>query len=176
MSMPKRYHPLLVGLHWLIALLVIFMLGVGKFFLSSLPNDAAKVMPLGMHMVSGIVIGTLMLVRLVVRYKTPKPEKATTGNALLDAIGVMTHGLLYVLVFAMAFSGMGISQSAGLPGVVFGGQGSLPQDFFTIPARLGHGLVSTLLLLLVLLHVGAALYHQFIKKDNLLARMWFGPR
>jgi cytochrome b561 len=35
-------------------------------------------------------------------------------------------------------------------------------------------LTSWLLLGLVLLHFGAALYHQFIRKDNLLARMWFG--
>ncbi|KAA0274983.1 MAG: cytochrome B, partial [Chloroflexi bacterium] len=33
---------------------------------------------------------------------------------------------------------------------------------------------SWLLLALVLLHFGAAMFHQFIKKDNLLARMWFG--
>jgi cytochrome b561 len=37
-----------------------------------------------------------------------------------------------------------------------------------------HGLSWTLLLLLILLHIGAALYHQFFRKDNLLSRMWFG--
>ncbi len=39
-----------------------------------------------------------------------------------------------------------------------------------------HGLSWTLLLLLVILHIGAALYHQFFRKDNLLGRMWFGSR
>ncbi|MGZ6317410.1 MAG: cytochrome b/b6 domain-containing protein [Anaerolineales bacterium] len=34
----------------------------------------------------------------------------------------------------------------------------------------------TLLLLLVILHIGASLYHQFFRKDNLLGRMWFGSR
>jgi cytochrome b561 len=37
-----------------------------------------------------------------------------------------------------------------------------------------HGLSWTLLLLLIALHIGAALYHQFLRKDNLLGRMWFG--
>jgi cytochrome b561 len=41
---------------------------------------------------------------------------------------------------------------------------------------MGHGLTSSLLLALVALHFGAALYHQFILKDNLLARMWFGKQ
>jgi cytochrome b561 len=37
-----------------------------------------------------------------------------------------------------------------------------------------HGFSWTLLLLLIILHIGAALYHQFFRRDNLLARMWFG--
>ncbi len=37
-----------------------------------------------------------------------------------------------------------------------------------------HGASWTLLLLLILLHIGAALYHQFLRRDNLLGRMWFG--
>jgi cytochrome b561 len=37
-----------------------------------------------------------------------------------------------------------------------------------------HGLSWTLLLLLIVLHIGAAFYHQFFRKDNLLGRMWFG--
>ncbi len=39
-----------------------------------------------------------------------------------------------------------------------------------------HGGVWTLLLLLIALHIGAALYHQFILKDNLMGRMWFGKQ
>jgi cytochrome b561 len=39
-----------------------------------------------------------------------------------------------------------------------------------------HGLSWTLLLLLVVLHAGAALYHQFLRRDGLLGRMWFGKR
>jgi len=36
--------------------------------------------------------------------------------------------------------------------------------------------VSRLLGLLVVLHVLAALWHQFVRRDGLMARMWFGPR
>jgi cytochrome b561 len=46
-----------------------------------------------------------------------------------------------------------------------------------MPANLNpglHGLFFFLSALLILLHIGAALYHQFILKDNLLARMWYG--
>jgi cytochrome b561 len=36
-----------------------------------------------------------------------------------------------------------------------------------------HGFIAPTLFLLVVLHVGAALHHQFLLKDNLLARMWY---
>jgi cytochrome b561 len=46
-------------------------------------------------------------------------------------------------------------------------------DFYAFNARRLHGLVAPALVLLVVLHVGAAFYHQFLLKDRLLARMWF---
>jgi cytochrome b561 len=36
-----------------------------------------------------------------------------------------------------------------------------------------HGVIAPMLALLIVLHVGAALYHQFVLKDNLLSRMWY---
>ena len=44
---PARYHPALVTLHWVVALLIFLMLAVGKLVLLMMPNTAAKVMPLG---------------------------------------------------------------------------------------------------------------------------------
>ena len=40
--------------------------------------------------------------------------------------------------------------------------------------RAFHELSWKILLALIILHVAAALYHQFIRRDNLLGRMWFG--
>ena len=41
-------------------------------------------------------------------------------------------------------------------------------------ARVLHGFIAPTLFLLILLHVGAAFYHQLALKDNLLSRMWYG--
>ena len=63
---------------------------------------------------------------------------------------------------------------AGLTPIVFGGSGtSLPADFYAFSARLLHGFIAPALFLLILLHVGAAFYHQLVLKDNLLARMGY---
>ena len=175
MEKPKRYHPLLVALHWLLALLIIFMLMVGLLSLKWMPNNPAKLLPLGFHMATGIIILVLMLVRLGVRIAKPKPAPATAGNRFLDFIGKLTHYALYLFAILMAFSGIGISMQAGLGPIVFGASGaSLPEDFFVYPARYGHGYIAIILIVLILLHFAAAMYHQFFRKDRLLSRMWFG--
>jgi cytochrome b561 len=45
-----------------------------------------------------------------------------------------------------------------------------------MPTRIAHGLIATLLVALIVLHIAAAIYHQVVLKDGLLRRMWFGKR
>ncbi|MCB0101270.1 MAG: cytochrome b/b6 domain-containing protein [Anaerolineales bacterium] len=174
MNTPKRYHPVQVTLHWLVVLLVVAAFVIGKS-MSGLSNDAGKLAPLALHMSVGIFTLVVIVTRFITRMKLPKPEHATAGNAFFDWVGKVVHYALYLLVFLTAVSGMSLSMQAGLVPIVFGGSGaSLPADFFEFTARMMHGFIVPALLLLVILHVGAALYHQFMLKDNLLARMWYG--
>jgi cytochrome b561 len=163
-------------LHWLIFLFVVVMLGAGKFILPGIPaEDPQKAFMLQIHAYTGGLIAILLVVRLILRFTTKQPAPADAGNAFLNFAAKAVHFLLYLLLIGMAVSGLGLFQLANLP-AVFSGAAPYPRDFFQYPPRLGHGLVSTVLLLLILLHIGAALYHQFIRRDNLLARMWFGRR
>lgn len=172
-----RYHPVLVALHWLLAVLICIALGMGLFSLSATPNsDPAKIDALKGHMVAGGVILVLTVVRLMVRTVTAHPAPAQTGLAWADRLAPLAHWALYLGVLAMAGSGIAMAVGAGLPQIVFGGVGQLPADFHHLPARAVHGLVASLLVLLIVLHVAAAIYHQWVRRDHLLARMGFGPR
>jgi cytochrome b561 len=173
MTTPKRYHPALVAIHWISAVLIILSLLVGTFVLKWMPNDAAKIPSLAIHMTTGLIILVLTVARVVVRLLTKKPAPATAGNKILDTIGVLTHYLLYLGALGMGISGLGLSMSAGLAQSVFAKIGSLPPDFYVYPMRYGHGFTANAMLALVLLHIGAALYHQVIRKDNLMTRMSF---
>lgn len=171
MTTTQRYHKALIILHWLLAILIIFALVAGST-LEGLPNsDPDKVNALRFHMIGGLLIGLLMLTRLIVRWRTQQPPHAQTGNALLAKLGTLAHWALYILVFAMVLSGMGISIGADLPTIVFAGQGQLPATFNDLPPRAGHGLVAKLLMGLIALHVIAAIYHQVFLKDGLMKRM-----
>jgi len=174
----RRYHPALVTLHWLLALLLALALGLGTFVLKETPNDSIdKIGALRGHMIMGIAIGALMLVRLVVRLRTSLPPAASAGHVVLDRLRSLTHVGLYLLVFAMVASGATIAVWSGLPGIVFGGAGlPLPESFAAYPPRRVHGWIANALFLVIGLHLIGALFHQFIRKDRLLSRMWFGKK
>jgi cytochrome b561 len=76
----------------------------------------------------------------------------------------------------MVITGIILADRRGLLARTFGIGSTPPPGGFRRGFSLGmfHEGVWILLILLITLHVGAALYHQFIVKDNLLGRMWFG--
>ena len=111
----QRYHPFLVALHWGMALMIFLALAAGGLVLANMPADSPdKVSALGIHMIVGMVIGALLLVRLVTRLRSTHPTAATTGNDLMDRIGGWTHWAFYILIAAMVLSGLATAFGAGL--------------------------------------------------------------
>ena len=174
----SRYHPALVTLHWLLAAGLVLALAMGTLSLDKLPNSSPdKIGALRGHMIVGLTIGSLMLVRLLTRLRTEVPAAATSGHAGLDMLGRVVHIGLYLAVFVMAASGAATALQADLPQIVFFGTGqALPENFHHLLPRNVHGLMAKLLMALIGLHVIGALFHQFRLKDRLMSRMWFGPR
>ena len=172
----KRYHPVLVSLHWLLTVLIVFSLLMGSNILSQIPNDnPEKLLALKMHMIAGFIIFVLMITRVIVRKVTQKPPRADAGNATLNKASIFAHTLLYILVFGMVGSGFATAIISGLPDIIFNNSGAaLPEDFNNILPRFFHGVIAKGLFVMIFLHVLGALYHQFVRKDGLLSRMWFG--
>jgi len=171
-----RYNPFLVALHWIMALLILMALFFGKVLLSQIPDtDPQKAEALAGHMTIGLIIGALLVLRLGLRAATQKPAHASTGVALLDRLGKATHWVLYLLLAVMVASGLGMAFMGGLFDIVFGGSGGAI-DLANLLPHAVHHFASTLLLLLVVLHIAAALYHALFLRDGIFARMWFGKR
>ena len=173
-----RYHPVLVTLHWLLAVLIIGALIVGFFVLAAMSNsNPQKIRVLEVHMIVGMLILALMVARFIVRMLTSRPARATTGYPLLDRIAPITHYGFYVLVLLMVASGYTTAILAGLNRIVFQGSGEpLPSSFAIYPSFRAHGFVAALLAAFIALHIAAALFHQFVRRDGLFGRMLFGRR
>ena len=172
-SSATRYTAPAIGLHWLLALMLIgsFSLGV---YMADLPFSPTRLKLYNWHKWAGVTILVLSLVRLAWRLGHRPPADAAMPAWQATAAHA-THRLLYALFFVVPLLGWAYSSAAGFPIVWFG---VLPlPDFLPVDKALAeaikpwHERSAMLMAALVLLHVAGALKHQLIDRDGLLDRM-----
>ncbi|WP_415400976.1 cytochrome b [Tateyamaria sp. SN3-11] len=172
-STATRYGTVAVTIHWLSAIFILALIGSG-FRAGSLVDSAAKASILTLHVPLGIIILLLTLIRLawwVFADKKPPHVEGDPAWQTLSAKAV--HVLFYIVILGMAASGIGMMVLSGAGSVLFGGADVPLPDFGDFLPRVPHGIGARLMIVLLVLHVVAALYHHFIKKDGLLWRMWY---
>ena len=86
------------------------------------------------------------------------------------------HVLLYVVILGMASSGISMMGLSGAGPIIFSSDPSLLPDFWDYLPRTPHGIAARVMIVLLVLHAGAALYHHYVKRDGLLLRMWFAKQ
>ena len=168
-----RYDRVAIAAHWLLALLIAANFSLG-LYMHELPISPAQLKLFNWHKWAGITILTLSALRLAWRLgHAPPPDAPMPAWQRTAAHAV--HGLLYALFFAVPLAGWGYSSAAGFPVVWFGVlplPDWVPVDKAWADAlKTAHKVLALALGLLVLLHVAAALKHQFIDRDGLLRRM-----
>lgn len=175
-SSPTKYGAIPVTIHWLSAILILAMLGSG-FTAASETDSAAKAAILAVHVSIGLAVLLLTLFRLFWWWRVDTKPRPVAGDPAWQTFSAKAiHVLFYFVILGMVASGIGMVAASGASDVIFGGRdGALP-DFSEFLPRAPHGLGARLVLALLVLHAGAALYHHFIKRDGLLWRMWYGAK
>lgn len=163
-----RYARPQIAVHWVAAAAIVFLLVTGTFVLAELPNTAQKVGNLRIHMIVGALAAALVVSRIVLRRRLPAPPPVA-----FERLARAGHIALNLVVLLMAISGVALVLQSGAMDAVLGGA-ALPADFKVFTPRQIHGLLSRLAMGLIALHVVAALYHQFVLRDGLLARLSLG--
>ncbi len=128
--------------------------------------------PLSFHVGTGTLILVLLTFRLLVRYKTGKPSVQTSRLDLQKRLAKWMHASLYVLLGIVVATGAGIAVEADLFHVMQGKK-MLPGGFTGTILYKTHATATDLLLIAAALHVLAAIWHQFVQRDGIFARMWF---
>lgn len=173
---PTRYTTTAMALHWLLALAILGSFSLG-FYMSDLPLSPQRVKLYNWHKWAGVTILALSAFRLLWRL-THRPPPDVSMPIWQQRASHLAHRALYLLFFAVPLAGWAYSSAAGFPIVWFGVlplPDLLPADKALAQAiKPVHGWLAWALMVVVALHVAAALKHQFIDRDGLIARMWPG--
>ncbi len=165
-------------LHWIIAAMIITLLSVG-YYMTDLPNSPDKFKIYDYHKITGFTVLVLMIIRLVWRLCNQVPKDLDNIPHWQRIAADLNIKVLYFLGIAMPLSGILMT--------LYGGRSIDLLGLFTIKAfetnkKLSslawefHEAFAVLLIALISLHILAALYHHFIRKDNIFKKMLWGSK
>jgi len=170
-----RYPIAVIVLHWATAAAVVGLVVLG-WWMQTIPKDPVgpRADAYNLHKSIGLTVLVLMLIRLGWRISHRPPELPPLPPWQAWAARTV-HALLYVLMFADAFSGYLGSAVSGFPVKFFGVV--LPAWAPASPilkeaCSIVHLVSSWGLVIVIGIHLAATLYHQWVLRDGLLWRMW----
>ena len=154
MAARSGYSGLQIALHWIIAILIplAWLSSGGAEEAWDAMEEGAAAPGFVPHVILGLAILALAILRLIVRLRRGVPEAPGVPGSLQVRASDWGHRLIYLLMIAVPIGGISIW---------FGGM-----DNGDI-----HGLFANVLMIVVLGHALRALYHQYVVKDGLLRRM-----
>ena len=170
-----RFGPVAMTLHWCIALLVLCAVVLG-LVRESMDRGMARDTVFALHKSIGLLILALTCFRLGWRVTHPAPPLPPEMGRLQRFAAWATHSLLYVMMFAQPITGYLAEAARGRNVIVFWlltvpHLGPIDRQFSRLMEEV-HNLSQYALYALLVAHIGAALYHRFILRDRILARMW----
>jgi cytochrome b561 len=161
-------------LHWLTALAVFILIPVAVA-MNKLPDGAFKNGLYEVHKSVGIIAFVLVVLRIVVRLSGGAPPPDPTLSAFQRTASAIVHGLIYLILLAMPVLGYAATNMCCKPVNFFwiwpvpinleGSEGTV-KAIFSAHEFLGWSLV-----VLVTIHIAAALYHHLVLRDGVLRRM-----
>jgi cytochrome b561 len=165
-------------LHWVMAVLILGMIGIGAYMTDLAREDPLRAQLYPMHKALGVTLLGLAMIRILWTLVSRPPIMPVALQRWEVVLAKSTVGLLYVLMLATPIAGYLMTNTGGKPISYFG--------LFELPAIMGknhdlhevleevHGFLGFTILALVGLHFVGALKHRFIDKDpdaDVLKRM-----
>ena len=171
-SQPSQFTVLMRVLHWLMAAMVLTMLGIGVAMVASLGDYHCLV---SIHRPLGITILILVVIRFVNRQFSTLPPFPATMSSQERFVARASEILLYTLLFVLPLVGWGMLSAARFPIVLYGPlhlPPILPHSVMLYAfLRKTHTVLAYLLFLAFIAHFGAILFHTLVVRDGLFSRM-----
>lgn len=177
-----RYDDVAIGFHWLIAILVLGLLAIGKFMTGLEHDDSMRFVLTQWHKTFGITVLLLSVLRLLWRLTNRPPPDPDSLPRWQKLAAHSAHIALYILLFAIPLTGWILVSASPLdvqtllfnviPWPHLPPFPDLPDREAIAESFKGyHELAGNLLIVVLLAHIGAALKHHFVDRDEILVRM-----
>jgi len=172
--MTRRYTVTAISLHWLMAFMILCAFALG-LYMADLRLSPTKLKLFSWHKWLGVTIFLIAVARLLWRVTHQAPGLPDNTARWQRAAAAATHWLIYALLFAIPISGWLMSSASGFQVVYFGvlPLPDLLQKDKTLAAQLQlvHETLNYTLMALLVVHVGAAIKHHLLDRDEVLHRM-----
>lgn len=176
---PRNWHPLIVLLHWGTVLLILSQYGLARLMGDETRDLLSRFTLYQWHKSCGLTLAGLVLLRLAARRLLQAPAPPTMPR-WQHVVAVVVQGGLYFCLLVLPATGflMAAAAPVQIPTLFFG--------LFSVPHPIGpdqriydamlraHATLFDIMAALALIHAGAALLHQFVLRDGLMQRIWFG--
>ena len=162
-------------MHWVHGAILAFILVGATLTLPDLPEKASELAPFKGHMIFGFVATLLTFIRIYMVRKEPELPPLNMGD-FRESIVKWNHRLIYIVLVIVGLSGMATTKSANIGQVlifgkdpsVYTGPGGITQTLASL-----HSMSTTLLMILIIMHVLGVFSYMIKTKENVLKRMWF---
>lgn len=161
----NRYSRVAQAFHWVSALLILTMLPMG-IIMTRISEDSA-VQLYRIHVILGIVVLLLTILRLIWLFVDDQPEELTNVENWEKQVFIWNHRLIYLGLFILTASGLGILLTSG---VSFPPTTLLPETIVESVPQQTHALLSKVFIALLVVHIAGVINYQ-VTKGNTLARM-----
>jgi cytochrome b561 len=171
--MLTKYKSSAIILHLVQGFMIVFLLVTGTFVLSEIPNTIEKFGSFKIHMILGLIVLILTIIRIINIIKHPKIEPLKVSS-FREKLIKFNHISIYIVLILVGLSGILLSKGSGLGEMIFFGMdGEIYNSFKDYNMGIAHGILTKVLLFLIAMHIVGVFSYRLKTKENILSRMWF---
>ena len=171
---PARHHPLVIALHWISFFIIAG--AIGAVLSRDLTDDSEwRKLLFGIHKSLGMLVFVAVVIRLAVRYRFYSAQVNADLPKRLSRLAQLTHIAIYSFLFILPVTGLLATNAAGKQ-VSFFGLINIPplmDKNRELAENIGelHETLAWIFIMIIALHTCAALWHHYLRKDQVLLSM-----
>jgi len=175
MSSVEKYHKSIIILHWLIAIIVFILIGLGLNMVDIERGTPQRAFYYNLHKSFGLTLLLLMIARIYLRVKFKSPPLPSSISLFQQTVAKASHLILYISLILMPLSGLIASQFTKY-GVKYFGLFKIPplfseNKFYYNLFQDLHKAFAIVIMIMICIHISAALKHIFVDKDKIFQRI-----